>query len=241
MPLLWTFLPFSLICPFCSDQWLLRQPVLKHRHFMRFVSKKRSRYSHPRTTKDVIMVFRLFVRQFSFFYCLMVGWDHVSGTTTSVRPIGHPPGDGWMNMEYRWNGICHWIAEALSKEPVRMPLCLPQTTHALSCGRTRVCAARTCLTGGHKYTSHFRWKTYITFQINPTNSLVAEFLMGWNDGFIAARRGHMCCQRWICHVKMHSQTFFHQNRCNWRVQRCANPQPYIVYKNVHRVVVKPYM
>jgi len=53
-----------------------------------------------------------------------------------------------MNMEYRCNGICHGIAKALSKEPIRMPLYPPQTTHALSCERTRVCAARTCFTAG---------------------------------------------------------------------------------------------
>jgi hypothetical protein len=84
----------------------------------------------------------------SISFLLLVGWDHVCGTATSVGPIDHPPGDGWMNMEYRWNGICHGIAEALSKEPVRMPLCLRQTIHALSCERTRVCTARTCFTAG---------------------------------------------------------------------------------------------
>jgi hypothetical protein len=138
------FSSFLLFVHFVRNSDFPRQPVLEHRHFMLFVSKKRGCYSHPRTTKDVIMVFQLLMRQFRFFYCLMVGWDHLSWTATSVGPIGRPSGEGWMNMEYRWNGICHETAEALSKEPVRMPLCLPQTTHALSCKRTRVSAARTC-------------------------------------------------------------------------------------------------
>jgi hypothetical protein len=59
------------------------------------------------------------------------------------------------------------------------------------------------------YTSHFKWKTYSTFQNNPTNSLVVEFLPGWNNDFIAARRDHICCQIRICHVKMLSQLFLH--------------------------------
>lgn len=76
---------------------------------------------------------------------------------------------------------------------------------------------------------------------NPTNSLVAKYLPGWNNAFIAARRDHICCQIRICHVKMLSQPFLNQNKYNWRVQRCASPQPYTLYKNVHRVIVNTYV
>jgi hypothetical protein len=133
------------------------------------------------------------------------------------------------------------MAEVLSNGPARMPLCLPQTTHALSCERTRLCAARTRFTAGPLIHQSFQMKNYITFQNNPTNSLVAEFLPGWNNGFIAARRDHICCQIRICHVKILSQPSLHQNRYIWRVQRCASPRPYIVYKYVHRVILNTYI
>jgi hypothetical protein len=238
IPSLWTFFLFPLICPFFPDQWHSWQPVVKHRHFMLFVSKKRGHYSHPHTTEDVIMVFRLLMRQFHIFYFLMVGWDNFSRTTTSLGAIGHPPGYGWMNMEYWWSGICHGIAEALSKEPVRMPLCPPQTSHALSCERTRTCAVRTCSTAGPLIHKSFQTKTYLTFQSNTTNSLVGEFLPGWNNGYTVPRitaRRDIWCQRRICHVKMRSQPSLHQNRYNWRVQKWASQQPYTMYRNVHRV------
>jgi hypothetical protein len=149
----------------------------------------------------------------------------------------HWPSRGWRVNEHGLS--VEWYLPRNSRNT--LPLYLPQTTHALSYERTRVCAARTCFTAGPFIHQSFQMKTYITFQNNSTNGLVAEFLPGLNNGFIAARRDHICCQIRICHVKILSQPFLHQNRYNWRVQRCASLQQYIVYKNVNKVIVNTNM
>lgn len=147
------------------NHWFSWQRVLKHLHSVLFVARKRG-VSHPCTTESVITVLQLLMRQFYFVSYLVVGSDHVSGTATSLRPIGHPQGNRWMNIVWWWNGSCQGISEARSEKPVPLLLSPPQMSRGLSWERTQVSGMRTCVSAGPLIHQSLQMKTYIKFETN---------------------------------------------------------------------------